>query len=136
MSSRPFQDWGIDKHESFVYSLLRNQLTDGSPMDKRLFELHADICKTFASPRRLEILYHLRDGEESFAALQQATGLAKANLSQHLGMLRDRGVVTVRREGQQSYFAVSNLKIIEACDLMRQVLHEQLEERREVVDGR
>ena len=105
-------------------------------MDKRLFELHANICKTLASPRRLEIICHLREGEMSFAALQEATGLAKANLSQHLGMLRERGVVTSRREGQQSFFAIADPKILEACDLVRQVLESQIRDKGEVVGRR
>lgn len=104
-------------------------------MDKRVFELHADICKTLASPRRLEILYHLREGEKSFAALQEATGLSKANLSQHLSMLRERGVVAARREGQHAYFSLADRKIIQACELMGQVLQGQIKGKEELVGG-
>jgi len=104
-------------------------------MNKRVFELHANICKIFTSPRRIEIIYHLRHGERAFGELQAAMQIAKANLSQHLAVLRDRGVVVARREGQNVYFSVSNPKIIQACDLMREVLVEQLAESEELVRG-
>lgn len=96
--------------------------------DKRLFELHAEVCKTFSSPKRLEILTLLRDGERSFGEMLDTMGIPKANLSQHLALLRERGVVVSRREGQSVYFRVSNPKIIQACDLMREVLCERLAE--------
>lgn len=99
-------------------------------MDRRILELQANICKVFSHPARLEILCHLKDGEKSFGQLQAATGLSKANLSQHLGILRDRGVITARREGQHMHFAVANPKITAACDLMHEVLCDQIEERR------
>ena len=90
--------------------------------------MHADICKTFSSPKRLEIIFLLRDTEKSFGEIMDAMGVPKANLSQHLALLRERGVVTTRREGQNVYYHISNPKIIRACDLMREVLYERLAE--------
>ena len=103
-------------------------------MDRRLLELQANICKVFSHPRRLEILCHLKEGEKSFSELQAATGLSKPNLSQHLGILRDRGVVAARREGQAVHFSVANPKILAACDLMHQVLCEQIETRHQLTE--
>ena len=96
-------------------------------MDTRVFELQANLCKVFSNPKRLQLLCLLKDGEKSFAELQTATGCSKANLSQHLTVLRDRGVITGRRDGQFLYFSVANPKITEACELMHQVLCDQLE---------
>lgn len=91
-----------------------------------LFVLHAEICKTLANPKRLEILNALRGGEVSVAEMLRILRLPKANVSQHLAVLRSRGVVKARREGLNVYYRVANPKIIQACNLMREVLMEHL----------
>jgi ArsR family transcriptional regulator len=96
-------------------------------MNRNLFELQAGICKCLSHPKRLEVLCELKSGERSFAELQAVTGLSKANLSQHLSIMRERGVIDARRDGQHLYVAVANPKITEACQLMHQVLCEQIE---------
>ncbi|MBM3475996.1 MAG: winged helix-turn-helix transcriptional regulator [Armatimonadetes bacterium] len=95
-------------------------------MNRTIFDLQAHTCKCLSHPKRLEILYELEAGGKSFAELQHATGLSKANLSQHLGIMRDRGMVVARRDGQHLYFSVANPKISQACGLMREVLHEHI----------
>ena len=95
---------------------------------RELFLLHAEICKTLANPKRLEILNALRQGEVSVAKLVGTLRLPKANVSQHLAVLRSRGVVKARREGLSVYYRVANPKIIRACNLMREVLMEHLDE--------
>lgn len=97
-----------------------------------LFVLHSEICKTLANPKRLEILNALQNGEVSVAQLLRRLKLPKANVSQHLAMLRSRGVVKARREGLNVYYRIANPKILRACNLMREVLMEQLEERTRV----
>jgi ArsR family transcriptional regulator len=94
---------------------------------KELFVLHSEICKTLANPKRLEILNALQAGEVSVGELVRKLRLPKANVSQHLAVLRSRGVVSARREGLNVYYRVANPKIIRACNLMREVLTEQLE---------
>ena len=101
-------------------------------MDERIFELQADVCKVFSHPKRLHILCLLKDGEKSFADLQAATGLSKANLSQHLTLLRERGVINARRQGQTLHFTVANPKITAACELMHDFLCEQVTERQAI----
>jgi len=94
--------------------------------DKRVFELHARICRTLAHPKRLEILNLLRKGELSVSQLAERMGASLANVSQHLAILRDREVVMTRREGVNVYYRVADPRIIQACNLMRDVLFEQL----------
>ena len=90
-----------------------------------LFELHADICKTLASPARLRIIAALRDGELAVGEIVAAVGAAKPNVSQHLAVMRQRGIVQARRQGLNVYYRLTSPKIIQACELMRQVLLEQ-----------
>lgn len=95
--------------------------------DSQLYELHASICQTLANPKRLEVIDRLRDGEQSVSELAEAMKIGQANLSQHLSIMRQKGIVATRREGLNVYYRLSNPKIIKACDLMRQVLLEHLE---------
>jgi ArsR family transcriptional regulator len=95
--------------------------------DRRLYELHARICQTLSNPKRLEIIDRLREGELPVSGLAEATRISQANLSQHLALMREKGMVIARREGANVYYRLSNPKIIQACDLMRQVLLEHLE---------
>ena len=100
--------------------------------DKRIFQLHAEICKTLSNPIRLEILSRLRDGKKSVNEIASLTGVRQATVSQHLAVLRQRGVVSTRREGINVYYDVANPKITRACDLMREVLFEHIASMNEI----
>ncbi len=100
-----------------------------------LFELHADVCKIFSSAKRLEILNTLKQKEMSAGELIEKTGLSKANLSQHMSILRSKGVIMTRKEGLNIYYRIANPKIIQACNLMREVLLEQLKGKGKMVSS-
>ena len=57
----------------------------------------------------------------------RAMGIAKANLSQHLSSMRQKGILVARREGTAVYYRLASPKITEACATMREVLMELLE---------
>jgi ArsR family transcriptional regulator len=97
-------------------------------VDKRIYKLHAELCKTLANPTRLEILSLLRDGEKSVSELTALTGVRQATISQHLAVLRQRGVVSTRKEGVNIFYKIANPKITKACDIIREVLFEQMAE--------
>lgn len=100
---------------------------------ERLFELHAEVCKTLSSPVRLRILNELQDGEVTVGALAKKLGIRQAHVSQHLAVLRQRGVVKTRRDGANIYYGISNPKIVKACSLIREVLLEQLQKYQSIV---
>lgn len=102
--------------------------------DDRLFELHAQICKTLSNPWRLRIIDALREGERSVTELAASLGISRPNLSQHLGVMQAQGVVEVRREGAYSYYRLTNPKIVRAFELMREVLLERLSQTRLLAD--
>lgn len=104
--------------------------------DRQLYELHASICHTLANPKRLEIIDKLRARELSVTELVAALEISQANLSQHLSIMRQRGIVTTRREGVNVFYKLSNPKITQACDLMRQVLLEHLETASKLARGK
>ena len=88
------------------------------------YNLHAEMCKTISNPRRQSILDTIRDGELTVSELIEKTGISQANLSQHLAILRSKGVVRTRRDGNNIYYSISNIKIIEAYDLISEVLED------------
>lgn len=93
-----------------------------------LFARHADICKTLANPKRLEIIDLLRNGAEfSASQLLERIEISKANLSQHMAILVQKGVVNSRRDGINVCYTLSDNRISTACDIMREVLIGKLE---------
>ena len=81
---------------------------------KHIYELHAEVCKTLANAKRIEIINLLRFGEKSVSWLLEKTGLLKANLSQHLSVMRQQGIVKARKEGLNVFYRIANPKIIRA----------------------
>jgi ArsR family transcriptional regulator len=95
--------------------------------DRQLYELHANICQTLAHPKRLEVIDRLRSGEMTVTELAQALEISQPNVSQHLTLMKQKGILGTRREGLNVYYRLASRKIVQACELMRQVLVEHLE---------
>lgn len=96
-------------------------------VDRNLYELHASICQTLAHAKRLEVIDRLRSAEMSVTDLAEALEIGQPNLSQHLTLMRQKGIVTTRREGLNVFYRLASPKIVKACDLMREVMIEYLE---------
>ncbi len=102
--------------------------------DLELYKLKAEMCKTFADPKRLMIINELRSGEKAVGDLVAALESPQAVVSRHLAILRHRGVVNTRREGVSIYYSLANLKILDACDTVHQVLLEQLAKNKDMAN--
>jgi len=100
-----------------------------------LYKLKAELCKTFSDPNRLIIINELRSGEKSVGELVQTLQMPQAAVSRHLAILRNKGVVSARREGTSIYYSLTDHKIGEACDLVHQVLMNYLERNRGLADN-
>ena len=100
---------------------------------KELYEIHAEICKVFSNSTRLEILNLLRDEEMSVTELIEKTKLSQANISQHLSIMKSKGIVISDRKGKNIYYKLSNPKIVKAFDIIREVLAEKLKENGKIV---
>ncbi|HEU4947851.1 MAG TPA: metalloregulator ArsR/SmtB family transcription factor [Kribbella sp.] len=95
----------------------------------QLQELHARVCKAIADPKRLLIINELRDRELSVGDLCDALGFSQSNASQHLAVLRERGVVSARRVGTNVFYSMRSQKVVQAVDLLREFLAEDLADR-------
>lgn len=89
---------------------------------KKVYVVHAAFCEILTHPRRLEILDLLRAGEVSFRGLMEATGMKKANLSQHLTFLREKGVVGERRTTDGLVFYLARPEVMQAYDIMHALM--------------
>lgn len=94
-------------------------------MDKRIYELQADLFKAIAHPLRLEVLEILNGKEICFTDILQQTGGLKSNLSQHMSVMTKQGILSVRREGSCNYYSVTSDRVHQACTLFREMMLEQ-----------
>ncbi len=90
--------------------------------------MQAEMAKVLAHPVRLRILNFLGDREVAYGALLDDVGVSKANLSQHLGILRKGGVLSVRRDGVHVYCRLTFPEIKTLCSAMRDILARHLNE--------
>jgi ArsR family transcriptional regulator len=90
--------------------------------DDELFRIHASFCRVFSNPKRLKIMWLLADCEMSVGDIADELGVSIANASQHLRVMRDQGAVSMRKEGQNVYYKVSNPNFSKGARLIRKGL--------------
>ena len=95
-------------------------------LENEIFERQAMICKAFAHPTRLHLLDLLGRGECGVGTLQDKLRVSKANISQHLTILKSAGVVITRRSGKQVYASLAIPEVKQACHLIHRVLRKQI----------
>ncbi len=91
-----------------------------------IYQLQAEVLKTLASPRRLEILHRLAEGPCEVGRLAEELGLSQPNVSQHLALLRAAGVVEAERDGREVRYRLADPDVIVACSIMRGVLQRRI----------
>jgi len=97
-----------------------------SLLPKEAYDKNAEIYKVLANSKRLEILNILKLGETAVESLLKITKLSKANLSQHLALLRHNGLVHTRREGLNMFYTIVDPRIVEPCKILHQLRHRHL----------
>lgn len=100
---------------------------------KELYRLHADFCKFMANPKRIEMLFLLGEKELCVDEIASKMKIRVPNVSQHLAVMRERGVVEVRREGTKMYYRLTNPKTLQACLIMREAMVEQMQKQSEML---
>ena len=105
-------------------------------MEDRIYTYHAEMCKVFSHPKRLELIDILREKEMNVGELSKKLGLPIGNLSQHLAMMRERRILVSRKEGNVVYYRIANLRLLKAFDLLREILFEQIRQDAVLIRGR
>jgi ArsR family transcriptional regulator, virulence genes transcriptional regulator len=88
--------------------------------------MQAEVLKTLASPRRLEILHRLFEGPCEVGRLAAELGASQPNVSQHLSVLRTAGLVESERDGREVRYRLADPDVMVACQIMRSVLERRL----------
>jgi DNA-binding transcriptional ArsR family regulator len=116
---------GVDHTATRLDDQLREELT----------QLTASVCKALNDPKRLMILYALRDGPLAVSELVDILEASQANVSQHLAILRERGIVEPDRQGNNVYYSLRHPQVLAAVDLLREVLSAEVGRRAGVVSS-
>ena len=91
-----------------------------------IYSMQAEVLKTLASPRRLEILHRLAEGPCEVGRLADELSMSQPNVSQHLAVLRTAGLVEAEREGREVHYRLADADVMVACSVMRGVLQRRL----------
>jgi ArsR family transcriptional regulator len=104
-------------------------------LQKEADQLHAEICSALADPRRIVALYALAEKPRTVNELAADLGVTQSSASRHLKILRERGLVQAERQGSSVEYSLCDRRLIEALDLLRSVLRDDLAHRASLVTG-
>lgn len=100
-----------------------------------IFDLQAELCQTMSHATRIRIVHTLREGPHCVGDLATILELPSTKISQHLAILKTTGIVAAQRQGTEVFYQLTNPKIERICDLMRELLTEQIEHRSELIQA-
>jgi DNA-binding transcriptional ArsR family regulator len=102
-------------------------------LENEINQLHAEICAGLADPNRIMLLYSLSQSARNVTELCNELEMPQPLISRHLKVLRERGMVTTERRGTVIVYSLSDKRLIEALDLLRAVMHDNIAKRAELV---
>ena len=94
--------------------------------EEQLYQMQADLCQALADPTRLKLLTLLGEKPRAVKDLVEATGERQAKISQHLSIMRQRGIVQTQRVGTEVHYSLADPRILEACHITREILLKRL----------
>ena len=97
------------------------------PMSAAALELVAARFRALGEPLRLRLLQELEAGEQSVSALAEKIGSTQPNVSKHLKVLQDAGLLNRRQQGTSAYYAIADTMVFELCEMICSRLRESLE---------
>ncbi len=86
----------------------------------------AERFKALSEPTRLRLIYALMDGEKTVSELVLETEGLQANVSKHLSVLLEAGILARRKQGTSAYYRIADESIFELCDLVCGSIHDRL----------
>jgi ArsR family transcriptional regulator len=98
-------------------------------LSQEIHQLHADLCSALADPTRILILYSLAENSCAVNDLSARLNIPQPTTSRHLKILRDRGLVRATRQAQSVEYSLNDLRIIQALDMLRAVLRDNISSR-------
>lgn len=108
-------------------------MTVEHPLPEDLVELIAERFRALAEPTRIKLLDRLRDGEATVQELTEVIGSTPQNVSKHLGVLRQAGIVRRRRDGNYVHYSIADPGVYALCEDVCGSLRRQLDELHAIV---
>ena len=105
------------------------------PVPPELAELIAQRLRVIGDPVRIRLLDHLREGEASVASLTESLGATQQNVSKHLQVLHQAGIVGRRKDGTSVLYRIVDASVFELCELVCGGLQKQLADLNALVQG-
>ena len=105
------------------------------PLPDDLVELIARRFRVLAEPSRIRLLDQLRDGERSVNVLADHLGAGQQNVSKHLGVLADAGILGRRKDGNHVYYRIVDDGVLGLCEQVCGSLQQQLQSLALIVGG-
>ncbi len=104
-------------------------------LSQEVTRLHAEICSGLADPRRILIIYALSEQPRNVSQIANEIEISQPAASRHLTILRERGIVSANRAGQSVVYMLQDKRIIQALDLLRAVLADQLKSQADLANS-
>ena len=104
-------------------------------MDDMAFKIKADFFKGLAHPVRLQIIENLKNGEASVGKLVQKLGVKQSNLSRHLAILRELGVLETRQEKTTVFYAIHDHDIFKILRPIAEMLRKKLKKSEKILQS-
>ena len=97
-------------------------------------ELVANFFKVLSEPSRLQIVCVLKSGPHNVTEIIEETGLGQANVSKHLKLLAQAGIVSREPRGVSAYYQISNQSFFQLCEIVCETLSIQLNEQNKQIE--
>ncbi len=105
------------------------------PLPEPLIELIAQRFRVLGEPMRIKLLDVLRDGEATVGELVERVGASQQNVSKHLGVLHQAGVVTRTKRGTFVQYAIADASVFALCEQVCGGLRQQVTELDQILTG-
>jgi len=105
------------------------------PLPDPLIELIARRFRVIGEPMRIKLLDHLRESEASVGELRESTGASQQNVSKHLGVLVDAGIIGRRKDGNHVFYSIVDDSVFRLCEDVCGGLQRQVAELNAIVEG-
>lgn len=108
-------------------------MSNNTSLAQEINQLHARICSAISEPNRILLIYAVAEEPCSVNSLADTVGISQSAASRHLKVLKERGLIRAQREGTMVIYSLADPRFIQALDLLREVMLEQLSEQAELI---
>ena len=106
---------------------------NGNSLAQEINQLHARICSAISEPSRILLLYAIAEKPRNVNSLAEKVEISQSAASRHLKVLKERGLILAQRDGTQVIYSLSDDRFIQALDLLREVMMDQLAQQADLI---